>query len=126
MKEWAKSIPNDGILRYYIVGSMERVTITSPAVLSEILVSKAYDFAKPVVIQQALRRVLGNGILIAEGEVHKVRDSYSHSVLYFSLCLDSYYRSCSFNVKISSQLLRTATSRISILSSGPRARRWPS
>ncbi|KAE8131093.1 putative cytochrome P450 monooxygenase [Aspergillus pseudotamarii] len=71
MKEWAKTVPNDGILRYYIVGNMERLTITSPAVLSEILVSKAYDFAKPLVIQQALRRVLGNGILIAEGEVHK-------------------------------------------------------
>ncbi|GFF34800.1 hypothetical protein IFM58399_03997 [Aspergillus lentulus] len=71
MKEWAKTIPNDGILRYYIVGNMERLTITSPAVLSEILVSKAYDFAKPLVIQQTLRRVLGNGILIAEGEEHK-------------------------------------------------------
>jgi hypothetical protein len=71
MKEWAKTIPNDGILRYYIVGNMERLTITSPAVLSEILVSKAYDFAKPLVIQQTLRRVLGNGILI--GEEHKVR-----------------------------------------------------
>jgi hypothetical protein len=73
MKEWAKTIPNDGILRYYIVGNMERLTITSPAVLSEILVSKAYDFAKPLVIQQTLRRVLGSGILIAEGEEHKVR-----------------------------------------------------
>ncbi|RHZ55811.1 cytochrome P450 monooxygenase sphH [Aspergillus thermomutatus] len=71
MKEWAKTIPNDGIIRYYIVGNMERLTITSPAVLSEILVSKAYDFAKPLVIQQALGRVLGNGILIAEGEEHK-------------------------------------------------------
>ncbi|KAF7171586.1 hypothetical protein CNMCM5623_003955 [Aspergillus felis] len=71
MKEWAKTIPNDGILRYYIVGNMERLTITSPAVLSEILVSKAYDFAKPLVIQQTLRRVPGNGILIAEGEEHK-------------------------------------------------------
>lgn len=72
MKEWAKTIPNDGILRYYIVGNMERLTVTSPAVLREILVSKAYEFAKPLVIQQTLRRVLGNGILIAEGEEHKV------------------------------------------------------
>jgi hypothetical protein len=126
MKEWAKTIPNDGILRYYIVGNMERLTITSPAVLSEILVSKAYDFAKPLVIQQTLRRVLGNGILIAEGEEHKVRNSNVHSTVHSISRFVSYNHSCSFNVRISSQLLRTAMSRISILSSGPRARRWPS
>jgi hypothetical protein len=87
MKEWAKTIPNDGILRYYIVGNMERLTITSPAVLSEILVSKAYDFAKPLVIQQTLRRVLGNGILIAEGEEHKVRNSNVHLFLFLNLTI---------------------------------------
>ncbi|EAW13632.1 cytochrome P450 monooxygenase sphH [Aspergillus clavatus NRRL 1] len=71
MKEWAKNVPNDGIIRYYIVGNMERLTVTNPTALSEILVSKAYDFAKPLVIRQALARVLGNGVLIAEGDVHK-------------------------------------------------------
>lgn len=76
MKKWAKSIPNDGIIRYYMVGNLERLTITSPKVLSEILVTKAYDFAKPLVVRQTLGRVLGNGILITEGDEHKVRDLY--------------------------------------------------
>ncbi|EFQ96998.1 CTP synthase [Nannizzia gypsea CBS 118893] len=71
MKEWVRVIPNDGIIRYYIVGNLERIVITSPKVLSEILVSRAYDFAKPLVIQQGLGRLLGNGILLAEGDEHK-------------------------------------------------------
>ncbi|DAA74761.1 TPA_exp: putative Cytochrome P450 monooxygenase [Trichophyton benhamiae CBS 112371] len=71
MKVWARDIPNEGIIRYYIAGNLERITVTSPKVLSEVLVSKAYDFAKPLVIQQGLGRLLGNGILLAEGDEHK-------------------------------------------------------
>ncbi|KAJ5928811.1 hypothetical protein N7466_007767 [Penicillium verhagenii] len=71
IKEWTSSIPNDGLIRYYIVGQLERLVLTNPKALSEVLNSKVYDFAKPTVAQQNLRRVVGDGVLLAEGDEHK-------------------------------------------------------
>ncbi|KAJ5941769.1 cytochrome P450 monooxygenase [Penicillium verrucosum] len=73
MKKWAHNMPNDGLIRYYIVGNLERVFPTSTAALREILVNKAYDFAKPRTIQQFLYPIVGHGLLLAEGEEHKVQ-----------------------------------------------------
>lgn len=72
MLEWIKSLPNEGLIRYYIVGNMERVILTSPKALSELLVTKVYDFQKPEELRTHLRRVAGNGVLVAEGNEHKV------------------------------------------------------
>ena len=78
MREWVRTIPNEGLLRYYIVGNLERVILTSPKALSELLVTKVYDFEKPLVARQGLRRVVGDGILLAEGDEHKVGKYYPH------------------------------------------------
>lgn len=72
MQEWAAKLPNDGLIRYYIVGNLERVVLTSPKALSELLVTKVYDFEKPKTVRQSLRRIVGDGILLAEGDEHKV------------------------------------------------------
>ena len=74
---------NDDLLRYYVVGNLERVMCTSPKALSELLVTKVYDFEKPEIIRESLRRVTGDGILLAEGEEHKVR--YPSAPLYISI-----------------------------------------
>ncbi|KAJ5287371.1 CTP synthase [Penicillium angulare] len=71
ISRWAKSIPHDGLLRYYIVGQLERVVLTNPKAMSEVLVTKAYDFVKPRIVHQTMGRIIGNGILLAEGDVHK-------------------------------------------------------
>lgn len=70
---WVKTIPNDGLIRFYGVANIERVLLTSPKALSELLVTKVYDFEKPEPVRNALRRVAGEGILLAEGDEHKVR-----------------------------------------------------
>lgn len=72
MAEWLKSIPNEGMIRYYMVGNLERVLLTTPRALSEVLIHKAYDFCKPELVQLQLRRVTGNGLVLAEGDEHKV------------------------------------------------------
>jgi hypothetical protein len=72
LREWTKTMPNEDLLRYYLVGNLERVICTSPKALSEILVTKVYDFEKPELVRQSLRRITGDGILLAEGEEHKV------------------------------------------------------
>ena len=72
MEEWINTIPNDGIIRYLGLFNSEYVLICSPKILGEVLVRKSYDFIKPMHVRQTLLRILGKGILLAEGEEHKV------------------------------------------------------
>ena len=72
-QEWINEIPNDGLIRYTALFNAERLLITNPKALGEVLVQKNYDFIKPEQVRQGLGRLLGIGILLAEGEEHKVR-----------------------------------------------------
>ncbi len=47
--------------------------ITSPKGLSEVLTTKVYDYRKPVQIVRGIGRILGIGLLLAEGDVHKAQ-----------------------------------------------------
>lgn len=70
MREWCESIPNDGLIRYSVWGQ-ERVLVTNPKLLGEVLVTKNYEFIKPRHFRNGLGRILGIGILLAEGDEHK-------------------------------------------------------
>ncbi|KAL3437292.1 cytochrome P450 [Aspergillus tetrazonus] len=72
MLNWTKSVPNNGLLRYYIVGNIEQVLVTTPKALSELLVQNAYDYQKPESMRISLARIAGeHGILLVEGQEHK-------------------------------------------------------
>ncbi|KAL4785258.1 cytochrome P450 [Aspergillus varians] len=72
MLKWTESVPNNGLLRYYVVGNMERVLVATPKALSELLVQNAYDFPKPEAMRRSLGRIAGkHGILLVEGFEHK-------------------------------------------------------
>jgi hypothetical protein len=73
MRRWINEVPNEGLIRYTMLNNAERVFLTSPKAIGEVLVQKNYDFEKPGLARQALSRLLGEGILLAEGEEHKVR-----------------------------------------------------
>lgn len=70
MREWIESVPNDGLIRYSNFGA-QRLLPTSAKALGEVLVTRNYDFVKPPQIQASLSRLLGVGILLAEGDEHK-------------------------------------------------------
>lgn len=72
MSYWINEIPNNGLIRYRVKFNKERVFVTSPKALSEVLVQKNYDFAKPYTLRLGLGRILGVGLIIAEGDEHKV------------------------------------------------------
>jgi len=72
MSEWINEISNDGLIRYRVKLNKERLFITSTKALSEVLVQKNYDFAKPYTLRLGLGRILGVGLIIAEGDEHKV------------------------------------------------------
>lgn len=66
-------IPNEGIIRYNGLLNSERIMITSPKGLSEVLTTRNYDFHKPKHVAAGIGRLLGVGILLAEGDEHKMQ-----------------------------------------------------
>lgn len=66
-------MPNDGLIRYLAMFNEERILLTSPKALAEVLVTKAYDFRKPGMVRHTIGRVLGVGVLLAEGDEHRVQ-----------------------------------------------------
>ncbi|KAL8736801.1 MAG: hypothetical protein Q9166_000167 [cf. Caloplaca sp. 2 TL-2023] len=72
-QRWANEIPNDGMLRYLNVFNEERLLITGAKALAEVLTTKNYDFIKPAMARNGLGRILGVGILLAEGDEHKLQ-----------------------------------------------------
>ncbi|RMZ91535.1 hypothetical protein DV736_g1257, partial [Chaetothyriales sp. CBS 134916] len=71
MRRWVKEYPNEGVIRYFHLFNRERLLLTSPKAFSEVLTIKSYDFVKPKLLREGLGRVLGIGILFAEGDEHK-------------------------------------------------------
>lgn len=68
-------MPNDGVIYYRWLFNEPRVLVTSTKALAEVLVQKPYEFVKPESIRVGLARLLGVGILLAEGDEHKVSTS---------------------------------------------------
>ena len=71
-QEWIQNLPNDGLIVYTGALNVERILITSPKALAEVLTTKSYDFIKPSVLRNGLGRILGVGLILAEGDEHKV------------------------------------------------------
>lgn len=72
MRVWFEEVPNDGIIRYLDFLNSERLLVTNPKTLAEMLVQKTYDFVKPPQLVSGLGKILGVGVFLAEGEEHKV------------------------------------------------------
>lgn len=72
MRDWFNTVPNDGLIRYLHWFNRERLLIASPKAIAEVLVTKNYDFVKPGLVRAGLGRILGVGILLAEGDEHRV------------------------------------------------------
>ncbi|KAK5167029.1 uncharacterized protein LTR77_007758 [Saxophila tyrrhenica] len=72
MRKWNDTVPNEGLLRYSN-WFQDRVLVTGPKQLGEVLVTKNYDFVKPRQFRHNLGRILGVGILLAEGDEHKMQ-----------------------------------------------------
>ncbi|EME78185.1 uncharacterized protein MYCFIDRAFT_50720 [Pseudocercospora fijiensis CIRAD86] len=68
---WLKTIPNDGLIHFRAFLNADRVLVADPKALQEILVTKAYEFEKPEPLRNFLRFVLGDGLIIVEGDSHK-------------------------------------------------------
>ena len=50
-----------------------RLVPTTPKALAEVLVQKNYEFVKPRQVRDGIGRILGVGVLLAEGEEHRLQ-----------------------------------------------------
>ena len=72
MRDWINNIPNDGVIRFTTVCNQERLLMTSPEALREVLVARNYDWDKPKQMRQSLGRIVRFGVLLASGDDHKL------------------------------------------------------
>ncbi|KAF1938889.1 cytochrome P450 [Clathrospora elynae] len=66
-----KETPNNGIILIRGLFHSTRLILTTPAALADVLVHNSYDFEKPPWARAFLRKFLGNGLLMSEGDEHK-------------------------------------------------------
>jgi len=70
-REWMDEIENDGLIYYRSLFNIDRVMVTNAKALSEAVTLKSYDLIKPRALTKGLARILGYGVLLTEGHVHK-------------------------------------------------------
>jgi hypothetical protein len=87
MQRWVSTIPNDGIIRYSHFFNKDRILVTSPKALSEVLTTKSYEFIKPAQMREGLGQLLGVGVLLAEGDEHRVCPRLVSSIMSFAYTL---------------------------------------
>ncbi|RDW72924.1 hypothetical protein BP6252_06831 [Coleophoma cylindrospora] len=71
-EEWMRETPNDGLIRYSGILGAERILVTDPRGVRDILQLQPYSFVKPGPIRKIIRSILGDGLVVAEGSMHKV------------------------------------------------------
>lgn len=88
--KWMREVPNDGLIYFRGPLYQDQLLVTDPKVLGELLVTKAYDFEKPKEVRDFLRQVLGDGLIIVEGDVHKFQRKHVSPVFAFRHIKDLY------------------------------------
>ncbi len=73
MRRWVNEIPNNGLIRYRHLFNRDRLLLTSPKALAEVMTTKSYDFVKPDFMRVGIGQLLGIGVLLAEGDEHKIQ-----------------------------------------------------
>lgn len=88
--KWVTTIPNDGIIHFRGIFHQDRLLLTNAKALAEVLVQKSYDFEKPIKLRNFLRQVLGDGLIIVEGDEHKFQRKHIMPVFAFRHIKDLY------------------------------------
>ena len=84
------NVPNDGLIHFRGFFYQDRLLLTDPKSLAEVLVTKTYDFEKPSRVRNFLRTVLGDGLIIVEGDEHKFQRKHIMPVFSFRHIKDLY------------------------------------
>ena len=70
--EYQYSTPNKGLVRYRGMLGRQRYLVTSLEGYHEVLQEKSYTFDKWDVSKRVLGPLMGSGVLLQDGDIHKV------------------------------------------------------
>ncbi|OAA72924.1 cytochrome P450 78A3 [Akanthomyces lecanii RCEF 1005] len=70
-RTWNKTVPHDGLLRFFMFFNQERLLAISPKAVADITVANAYAWEKPGSIRSALSTITGVGLVTSEGDEHR-------------------------------------------------------
>jgi cytochrome P450 len=71
--KWANKIPNEGFIKYHGILNVQKVLVTDPNAVHDILTVRPYSFIKPPATSKIIRSLLGNGLVVVEGDAHKTQ-----------------------------------------------------
>jgi cytochrome P450 len=71
--EWMNDIPNNGLFFFRGVLGAEYLVVTSTEGLRDVLFTRAYDLEKTSAFRRYTRRFLAGGLVVQEGDAHKMR-----------------------------------------------------
>lgn len=72
LTHWINSIPNDGLLHFFGLLGAEYIAVTDVESLSDVLTNRSYHFQKTSGLRRYAERFFGRGIVIQEGNEHKI------------------------------------------------------
>lgn len=69
--DWMRTIPNDGLIHFRTILNRSIVLATSHQALLDVMNTNTYDFEKPWLVRNFLARIIGFGLILSEGGMHK-------------------------------------------------------
>ena len=70
-----------GLIRYFGAFNRESLFVTQPHLIKEYLQTNGYKFRKVEAARNIIEQVTGHGLLVVDGEEHKVSFSYAFESL---------------------------------------------
>jgi len=71
IRKWIEEIPNNGLIRLNYLFGADALIPTNEAMLKAIITDNNYDFEKQPRVAKILRKILGDGLILVEGQEHK-------------------------------------------------------
>jgi cytochrome P450 len=66
-----RTIPNDGLIHFRDTLNRSLLMATNHQALLDVMSTSTYDFEKPWLIRNFLARIIGFGLILSEGNVHR-------------------------------------------------------
>lgn len=71
--EWMRTIPNEGLIHFRDTFQRSNLVATNHQALLDVMSTNTYDFEKPWKVRAFLARILGFGLILSEGNAHRVQ-----------------------------------------------------
>jgi cytochrome P450 len=73
LTRWAHDIPNEGLITYRGMFNIQRVLVTTTTGVHDIFSLRPYEFPKPSFVKTIFRGVIGDGLIVVDGDQHKMQ-----------------------------------------------------